>query len=193
MKSLFPPVTTPLEKSSRAALTQKQLARIMMVLFFVMLIPLVLVAFYNYPADDDFPYTIGASLAWLETHSLPAVGKALIQKMLDCYQNSFGLFMHPLYIGSNALIFGVQYYFLNNWYVLAMVCLSIGYFLKGVIRKLLGASRDVFWIVYVSIMILVLQFMPCIGEGIYWHAGSNHTFSAMMLLAAGATMLPPEG
>lgn len=172
----------PLARCSQLGISQKTLAKALMILFVLMLIPLVLVAFFNYPADDDFPYTYGASMAWVETHSLWAVGKAIIQKMADSYQNSFGLFMHPIYNASNALIFGLKYYFLNNWYVLAMFCLSIGYLLKGVIRDLLHADKNVFWIVYVAVMVLALQFMPCIGEGIYWHAGSNHTFSAMMLL-----------
>ena len=172
----------PLAKCNQFALSQKQLALVMKVLFVLMLIPLLLVAFYNYPADDDFPYTIDASKAWLETHSLLAAAKAILQKTIYNYQNHFGLFMHPIYNGTNALIFGVEYYFLNSWYVLAMVCLSFGYLLKALIRDLLKADRHVFWIVYVASMILILQFMPCIGEGVYWHAGSNHTFSAMMLL-----------
>lgn len=153
----------------------------MKVLFVLMLIPLLAIAFYNYPADDDFPYTVDASAAWVKTHSLGAVAQAIIGKMVHSYQNSFGLFMHPLYNATNALIFSIDFYFLNNWYVLAIVCLSIGYMLKGVIRGLLNASQSTFWIVYTAVMILVLQFMPGIGEGIFWHAGSNHTFSAMML------------
>ena len=172
---------TPLMKSNRWALSQEQLAKVLMVLFLVSLIPLIAIAFYNYPADDDFPYTVDASVAWVQTHSLGAVVNAIIGKMIRSYQNSFGLFMHPIYNATNALIFSIDLYFLNNWYVLAMVCLSIGYLLKGVVRGLLNASRSTFWIVYTAIMILVIQFMPCIGEGVFWHAGSNHTFSAMML------------
>lgn len=172
----------PLEKSNRLCVSQKGLARALIILFCLMLVPLVLIALYNYPADDDFPYTYAASLAWLETGSLWAAARAIVEKMVSYYQNHFGLFMHPLYNATNTLIFGVQYYFLNNWYVLALICLSVGYFLKGVVCRLLRAGKSTFWIVYVAVMVLVLQFMPCIGEGVYWHAGSNHTFSAMMLL-----------
>ena len=162
-------------KSSRLGLSQEQMAKVMAILFALMLIPLMAIAFYNYPADDDFPYTVDASAAWVQTRSIGAVLSAIIGKIVHSYQNSFGLFMHPLYNSTNALIFGIVGYFL------AMVCLSVGYLLKGVVRGLLNASRSAFWIVYAAVMILVLQFMPSIGEGVFWHSGSNHTFSAMML------------
>ena len=142
---------TPLLKSSRLGLSQEQMAKVMAILFALMLIPLMAIAFYNYPADDDFPYTVDASAAWVQTRSIGAVLSAIIGKIVHSYQNSFGLFMHPLYNSTNALIFGIEWYFLNNWYVLAMVCLSVGYLLKGVVRGLLNASRSAFWIVYTSL------------------------------------------
>ena len=176
-------VETPLLKCNQWGLSREALAKWCKVLFVLMLIPLVLVALYNYPADDDFAYTAEASVTWVRTHSPIATIKAILAKMTSDYLTHFGLFMHPIFNATNALIFDLNLYFLNNWYMLALVCLLCGYLLKGVLVHWLGADKSTFWIVYTALMILVLQFMPCIGEGVYWHAGSNHTFSALMLLA----------
>lgn len=172
----------PLSGFSQYTISLKTLSRICIAIFIVMMIPLLVVAFFNYPADDDFAYTVHASVAWLKTHSFLAVFKAIINRTIHQYMNAFGLFVHPIFNGLNTLIFGVEYYFLNNWYMMAIVCLSVGYLLKGVLCKVLFVGKSAFWIVYTAVMILLLQFMPSIGEGVYWHAGSNHTFSAMMLL-----------
>ena len=43
-------------------------------------------------------------------------------------------------------------YFLSNWYILGLLCLSVGYLLKSFIVHLAGASRATFWIVYTAVM-----------------------------------------
>lgn len=181
-KSWLTGTETPLLNSNRWGLSRETLAKVCIAVFVLMLIPLVLIAFYNYPADDDFAYTAEASVTWVRTHSLVATAKAILAKMTSDYQNHFGLFVHPIFNATNALIFDLDLYFLNNWYMLALVCLCVGYLLKGALVRWMGTDKSTFWIVYTAVMILVLQFMPCIGEGVFWHAGSNHTFSALMLL-----------
>ena len=67
----------------RAGLTRKQLAMLCGALAAASLVPLVLIALYNYPADDDFAFTLPAATAWLQTHSLWAALQAVVQKTVE--------------------------------------------------------------------------------------------------------------
>jgi len=75
-------------------------------------------------------------------------------------------------------------YFLSNWYILGLLCLSVGYLLKSFIVHLAGASRATFWIVYTAVMILVLQFMPSIAESVFWYNGGQYTVASSFLMLA---------
>lgn len=75
------------------------------------------------------------------------------------------------------MIFGIEYYFITNWFMLVIICLSIGYMLKNLMLLCLKTSKAAFWIVYTLVVVLVLQFPPSIAEMIYWIPGSSYTLS----------------
>ena len=164
------------------SLSRRTLARVMAGVFFLSLVPLVIIALYNYPADDDFGYALPGATAWLETGSLLQVAQAIVNKVMDTYYNWQGAFASSLHMALTPMIFDQNLYFLSNWAMLAMLCLSIGYLLKGVLRTLPGADRSVLWIVYPTICLLTIQFMPSISDGIYWHTGGVYTSTGIMTL-----------
>ena len=67
------------------SLSRRTLARVMAAVFFVSLIPLIVIAVYNYPADDDFNFVLPAADAWVRTGSLVEVVKAIWNKGVDTY------------------------------------------------------------------------------------------------------------
>ena len=162
--------------------TQKQLATLCWIAFFVMLVPLVVIAVYNYPADDDFGFTLPAATAWVNTHSLGAVFSAIVQKTTETYYTWQGNFVSTFFFAVNPLVFNIQYYFLSAWVILGMLCLCVGYLLKSITDTYLHTTKAAFAIVYFAVMLLVLQFMPYIGDGIYWHNGGQYTVAVCMLM-----------
>ena len=56
------------------SLSRRTLARVMAAVFFVSLIPLIVIACYNYPADDDFNFVLPVADAWVRTGSLAVHG-----------------------------------------------------------------------------------------------------------------------
>ena len=165
-------------------LSRKALARIMTAAFVLSLIPLVVIAFYNYPADDDFAFVYPVTQAWLNTGSFLEMVKAAVRKTYETYMTWQGDFFSTFLFSLTPMVFGVQWYFLDNWLMLALVCLSVGYMVKGVVRNCLKADRDTFWIVYSAVMVLVLQFMPSISYSIFWHNGGQYTTAACSLFIA---------
>lgn len=163
-------------------LSRAHLARLCVILLVLMLIPLVLIAPYNYPADDDFQCALPEAKAWLETGSLPNVIKASWDRTVEAYNNWQGNFVSTFFFGIIPIVFDIHLYFLSNWFMLALLCLSLGYLVKGITKTLLGAGQDVFWIVYVAALILILQFMPAISQSVYWHNGGMYTAVACTLM-----------
>lgn len=161
--------------------SRRALARVMMLLFFASLIPLVVIALYNYPADDDFGFVLPAATAWVQTGSLWEVARQIVQKTYDTYLTWQGDFVSTAIFSITPIIFDIRLYFLSNWFTLALVCLSAGYLLKGVLCLHLKADQDTFWIVYSAVMILVLQFMPAIGYSVFWHNGGVYTVTVCFL------------
>jgi len=86
-------------------ITQERLAIYCRILFFVSIIPLIIVALYNYPADDDFGFTLPAATAWVETHSLIAVFKAILEMTHKVFVNWQGDFSSTILFQFNPLIF----------------------------------------------------------------------------------------
>lgn len=171
-------------KFGSACLNKHRLAQILKIIFFVSLIPLVLIALFNYPADDDFGFTLPAATAWVQTGSLGQVLKAIWQKTYDIYMEWQGDFVSTFFFGLTPMVFHIDLYFLSNWLMLALVCLSAGYLVKSAVCHCLKADKDTFWIVYFAVMVLILQFMPSISYSIFWHNGGQYTTAACTLLVA---------
>ena len=96
------------------SLSRRTLARVMAAVFFVSLIPLIVIAVYNYPADDDFGYALPGATAWVETGSLGEVARAIAAKVADTYSNWQGAFASSLHMACSPMIFDQRLYFLIN-------------------------------------------------------------------------------
>ena len=163
-------------------LTQKQLALICRIVFIAAILPLILIALFNYPADDDFQFTLPAAAAFIHTRSLLSVFQSIVNNTKQTFMIWQGNFVSTFLFSVNPMIFNIDLYFLTSWYILALLCLSVGYLLKGVSNHYLRVPRSGFAIVYTAVMVLVLQFMPQIGDGVFWHNGGQYTVAACLLM-----------
>ena len=163
-------------------ISRRALARMMAALFVLSLIPLVLVAVYNYPADDDFGFVLPVSTAWVNTGSLWEVLKAIWQKTYETYLTWQGDFVSTALFCVTPMVFDIDLYFLDNWAMLSLLCLSVGYLVKGLTAHWLKADKTTFWLVYPAVMVLMLQFMPSISYSIFWHNGGQYTTAACTLM-----------
>lgn len=161
-------------------LTQRQLAKSMVILLIVMLVPLLWIAVYNYPADDDFGYVLPVAQAWLDTGSLWQVLKAVAYRSYQTCMGWQGYFVSNALFCLNPMAFDIRLYFLGTWFMLALLCLSVAYLIKS-FTGALRASSCVFWIFYTACMVLILQFMPSISTGIYWYNSAQYITAVCIL------------
>ncbi|MDD3213731.1 MAG: hypothetical protein PHY64_08650 [Eubacteriales bacterium] len=169
---------------SERYVSRKTLALACVVVFVGMLIPLAVIALYNYPADDDFASALPAATAWVQTHDIGQVWNALCDYAVKTFTSWQGDYVSSFFCTLTPMIVSLKLYFLSNWFVLALLCLSVGYLVKALVRTLLGGGRADFWIVYTAMMVLVLQFMPEIGQGIYWHTGGMYIVAFCAIVQA---------
>ena len=168
--------------SLERSISPKFLSRISVLLIIAMLIPLVVIALYNYPGDDDFNFTLPATQAWAETGSLGAALKAIYLKTREIYMTWQGNFVSTFFFGLTPMFIDVDLYFISNWIILAFICLSTAYCVKSFTCVLLNGTKHHFRICYALILMLVLQWMPSIGDSVYWHNGGMYTIAAFTLV-----------
>jgi len=165
------------------SISQKTLSSLSIILIVGMLIPLIIIALYNYPGDDDFSFTLPATQAWAQTGSLWEALKAIYTKTLDIYLTWQGNFVSTFFFGLTPMFIDIDLYFISNWIILAIICLATAYCVKSLTRVALNGSRYHFWICYALILMLVLQWMPSMGDSVYWHNGGMYTVAAFTLVA----------
>lgn len=166
---------------TQRSISQKTMSRLCVAVVICMLVPLVVIALFNYPADDDFGFVLPSAQAWVETGSVLKTLEAMVQKTYDIYVTWQGDFVSTFFFGLTPMVFNIDLYFISNWILLAALCLSVGYLVKTMVCRVLQAGNSVFWIVYAAALLLVLQFLPSMGEGIFWHNGGMYTVAACTL------------
>lgn len=167
---------------SERTIQQKTLSKACIVILVGMLIPLFLIALFNYPADDDFKAALPGATVLAQSGSIVEVAKTIFQQTYECYMTWTGNFVSNTLVPLSPMLVNINLYFLSNWFVLALLCLSIGYLLKALLHTLGATPKSVFWIAYTAVMVLVLQFMPSIGDSIYWHTGGMYTVVSCTLM-----------
>jgi len=158
-------------------ISQHKLAIFSFIILLLSLLPLYIIALYNYPADDDFQFVYQRAEVWVSTGSLTAVFKSLVQFFGYIYMNWNGYLSAFLISFYSPFIFGIQYYFLSNWFVLTVICLSVGYMLKSLTSYVLKAPKSVFFIIFPAIVLLGLEYTPAISEAVYWIPGASYVFT----------------
>lgn len=145
--------------------------------FLLSLIPLYLIALYDFPSADDFFY-LGQTLpVWEQTGSIIAVLQTALQQTVQRYFEWQGNFSFIFLTFLQPASFGEQYYELTAVITLTTLILCELYFLKVLLRSYMKASESIYWIVSLLLLFLTIQYMYEPVEGLYWHPGAiSYTF-----------------
>ena len=177
-------------KDTNKTIATERISFGMLIILFVSIIPIAVLAFYNYPCADDFSASDMVRLAWQNSGSLGAVLKAAWENVVYNYESWSGVFMSVFWTSLQFGIFGEKFYGITT--VVTLVLLLAGGFYLGhiLLRKYLNADRSMANIVTASFLFTLIQCMPDGNEGLYWHAGVvNYTWAfAFLLLLLGVVL-----
>lgn len=154
----------------------------------LVMLPLMLAAFYNRPSADDYVFlrTVTDVMA---NGGVWALLKNAVQYMIDNYLHWSGMFT-PMFWGCivqipTAIDYRIAWYYpMAYMLLLAFACLRLG----DCAGKLLKASKDASRCAGLMLAIAIFLLTDGVAEGYYWNSGAmvyTAMFSLCMLLFAG--------
>ena len=166
------------------------LSWILVVLYALSLIPLLLIAGYDYPSADDYSMGLGTRLVFEQTGSVLAVLGKIVTETIRYYRTWIGYYTSCLFTTVSPSTFGDGWYWLAPVIVLAGLHIGVISFLYALMEKALGMSRSVRRCMTVLVLFLMVQLMPegsLRVEAFYWYSGAGNytlTFAVGLLYLA---------
>lgn len=138
------------------------------------LIPIFVLAGYNFPCADDYGYSIYTRLAWEDTHNLFSVIAAAFRKVAEIWLTWQGTYSSVFLMALQPGIFGDSFYAVTPWVILVPYSLAVLYLFRSVFEKLLGAEKWIPISVSCIYLLVAVQTMVDKTQGIFWYNGSVH-------------------
>lgn len=172
-----------LTEKMQKILTPKVLAFFLTIVLIGSLIPLLVIAQYNYPSADDFGVSSTCRAVWVSSHSVFQTICQAVSIAWHDYFNWMGYFTSIFLMTIHPGVFGEQYYSLTTWIMVGMVCFSAMYLLHAVFVKGLKADRYVSHCVTMLMLFISIHCMVGRVEAFYWYCGAvNYIFLHSMSL-----------
>lgn len=90
------------------------------VVLWISILPLLVIAFYNHSTSDDFSYGWMTRIAWVDTHSLWEVIKAVMLNVKETYFTWQGSYSAIALFTLQPGIWGENVYFLSTFIILGL-------------------------------------------------------------------------
>ncbi len=136
------------------------------------IIPLFMIAPYNYPAADDYSFSINTHQAWEKTHSLIPVLQEACEMVKEKYYHWQGTYSAIFLMALQPSLFGVHAYTWVPFIIITSLILSYLWFLKILIMDICNGSRYIYLTVCACLLIPTLLFPVNGVEAFYWYNGS---------------------
>lgn len=157
-----------------------------------LLLPLLLMCFYAYPAYDDFTHITDAATAYCSGEGLFGALRAAARHTTDMYRTWQGTFGAMFLSSFQPVIAGSGLYFWTPLLTLALLVLSCGCFCDRLIRVRLKMDRTRCLVFFTVMITLLLTFAPGMRESIYWLSGTPYTDGIIVLFFLVSHMLSRE-
>lgn len=146
-------------------------------IYFISLIPLFLIGFYNYPSADDYTNGSACHHAFLSGESIFGVIGVALKRMIDEWHIWRGGFTVSFLSNLVPSVFGEKLYVLTIWIVIGMLTVSTWYFLKVLFVKVFQADKHSSCCVIWLVLFVTVHCMVGRNEALYWYSGAiNYTF-----------------
>lgn len=143
-------------------------------LFLAGLAPVFLLASYSFPCADDYGFSAGARLAWIDTHSLTAVLAQAAGKAVQLWHSWQGTFSSIFLMALQPGIFGDRWYQLTPWIMTGALGGSVFYLFYVVLCRLLGAKKSTAVALWGIYMLIAVNTLVDKTQGLFWYNGAVH-------------------
>lgn len=142
----------------------------LLIIFFVMeIVPLILIAKYNFPSVDDYSFSVATKNIWEAKNSFRQVIIIAMNEAYEKYYSWQGCYATNFLLGLNPIIFGTEFYFVVPIFILLCLVLSTLFFTFVVFKGVFEASNEQAIIISIIWLSLDIQFLPSAVQGFYWY------------------------
>lgn len=154
--------------------TVKRMSVLLTVLYLGSLVPLLWIAWYNYPSADDYSIGSEAHQTWVATHSVLSVIWQGILRAAEDWLHWMGYFTSNYLMAVPPNAFGERWYVLTTWIMVGMLSASSFYLLQTIFCKVFHADKYAGRCVCMLLLLASVQCMCPEGrvEAFYWYAGA---------------------
>lgn len=142
----------------------------------ISLIPVIMIAFYNFPCADDLGYSIYTKHAWEETHNLFSVLAAAWRKVSESYFTWQGTWTSIFLMALQPGIWGEKWYWIGTVLLIAALSCSVFFFMNVIFHKTFGSERKIAYIASSIFLLVAIQCMVDKTQGLFWYNGASHYF-----------------
>lgn len=148
---------------------------IMIIVIFVLsLIPILYLARYDVATGDDYGYGTLTHIAWMNSHSLVEVFKAICTQIRQSYNGWQGTWFTIALFTLQPEVFCDGTYQLVPFIVIGMQAFAVLFFTHRFVRKKLKCDKMTRLSVSAILLFIFIQFVPSTQAGIYWWVGTAH-------------------
>ena len=155
----------------KGAIARNRMAFFLTVLYILSLVPVLMVSIYAYPQADDWDYSHRVHLAWIHTHSLAAVARAVRETVCQSYEEWQGTFSSIALMSLQPGAFGERCYMLVPFLLIGLLTGGTLFFFRQLCRRVKGSS----WLsVSMLVLLVTVQRMVSRPTAFFWYNGAVH-------------------
>ena len=157
-----------------ASIKGKWVAGISLGLYILSLLPILYLSFFSYATGDDLGKGWRAHRVFVERRGILAFVQAVSEEMHAEYMGREGTWFSNMVLAVPPNVFHERLYTITAWISVISLMAGTFYFLKLVIEKILGLSRNVTISLLSLVCFVSIQYIPYIRGGVFWYTGVMH-------------------
>ena len=155
-------------------LSIKTISWMSVVFFLVMLLPVLYLSFVNRASGDDYGYGTYTRAAWVTSHSLVEVAKAVWKTIVQYYYGWQGTWFSIALFTLQPEVFHQDAYVITAFLTLTLWIGSIAYLFKYLLRERLKFDTSSVWLLFTLFMLVSVEWIPSTKSSIFWYNGAAH-------------------
>ena len=152
----------------------KYITLISILFSFILLLPILYLTCVNRASGDDYGYGIHTRAAWMNSHSLVEVIKAMCRTVKSFYKGWQGTWFSIALFSLQPEVFHDDAYFIVIILMLSLWIGSTFCLFRQILYKNMGLSKWSYVLIAVCFLILGIEFIPSTKSAVFWFNGCAH-------------------
>lgn len=140
----------------------------------ILMLPILYLTFVNRASGDDYGYGIRTRYAWMSSHSLIEVGKAMCETIRVYYGGWQGTWFSIALFSLQPEVFHDSAYVIVAVLMLFVWIGSTFYLFRHILHKSMGFGRWSCLFITVCFLVISIEFIPSSRSAIFWFNGCAH-------------------